>query len=91
MSRLHTPWTYIISEDFGPKRKPRSMFSWLGGDSSKKKNKDVLDSVSEGLRKIYKQKLYPLEEHYKFHEFHSPALGQWLYIYLFHILLLLLL
>ncbi|KAL6741106.1 hypothetical protein Aduo_014395 [Ancylostoma duodenale] len=50
------------------------MFSWLGGDSSKKKNKDVLDSVSEGLRKIYKQKLYPLEEHYKFHEFHSPAL-----------------
>ncbi|VDM65341.1 unnamed protein product [Strongylus vulgaris] len=34
----------------------------------------VLDSVSEGLRKIYKQKLYPLEEYYKFHEFHSPAL-----------------
>ncbi|CAJ0591229.1 unnamed protein product [Cylicocyclus nassatus] len=65
-------------EDFGEqKKKPRSMFSWLGGDSSKKKQKDVglvLDSVSEGLRKIYKQKLYPLEEYYKFHEFHSPAL-----------------
>nr|CDJ88426.1 Dynamin and EF hand domain containing protein [Haemonchus contortus] len=61
-------------EDVIRKRKPKSMFSWLGGDSSKKKNKEVLDSVSEGLRKIYKQKLYPLEEHYKFHEFHSPAL-----------------
>uniref|UniRef100_F1L014 EH domain-containing protein 1 n=1 Tax=Ascaris suum TaxID=6253 RepID=F1L014_ASCSU len=34
----------------------------------------VLESVSEGLRKIYKQKLLPLEEYYKFHEFHSPAL-----------------
>ncbi|WKY11065.1 hypothetical protein Q1695_002976 [Nippostrongylus brasiliensis] len=63
-----------LSQEAGRKKKPKSMFSWLGGDSSKKKNKEVLDSVSEGLRKIYKQKLYPLEEHYKFHEFHSPAL-----------------
>ncbi|VDD94065.1 unnamed protein product, partial [Enterobius vermicularis] len=31
-------------------------------------------SECEGLRKIYKQKLLPLEEHYKFHEFHSPAM-----------------
>lgn len=51
------------------------MFSWLGGDSSKKKNKEVLETVSEGLRKIYKQKLLPLEEFHKFHDFHSPALG----------------
>ena len=36
----------------------------------------VLESVSDGLRKIYKQKLYPLEEFYRFHEFHSPALGR---------------
>lgn len=50
------------------------MFSWLGGDSSKKKHQEVLETVSDGLRKIYKQKLYPLEEYYKFHEFHSPAL-----------------
>ncbi|MFH4975929.1 hypothetical protein AB6A40_002638 [Gnathostoma spinigerum] len=50
------------------------MFSWLGGDSSKKKTQEVLETVSDGLRKIYKQKLYPLEEYYKFHEFHSPAL-----------------
>lgn len=35
----------------------------------------MLETVSDGLKKIYKQKLYPLEEHYKFHDFHSPALG----------------
>lgn len=60
-------------EEVGRKKK-KGMFSWLGGDSSKKKNKEVLETVSDGLRKIYKQKLYPLEEFYKFHDFHSPAL-----------------
>ncbi|VDK77133.1 unnamed protein product [Onchocerca ochengi] len=54
--------------------RPRKMFSWLGGDSSKKKQQQVLETVSDGLRKIYKQKLLPLEEYYKFHDFHSPAL-----------------
>uniref|UniRef100_A0A0N5C7H8 EH domain-containing protein 1-like n=1 Tax=Strongyloides papillosus TaxID=174720 RepID=A0A0N5C7H8_STREA len=49
-----------------------NMFSWL--NSSKKKDTTDLESVAEGLRKIYKQKLYPLEEYYKFHDFHSPAL-----------------
>ncbi|KAL3986155.1 Dynamin family protein [Acanthocheilonema viteae] len=50
------------------------MFSWIGGDSSKKKQQEVLETVSDGLRKIYKQKLLPLEEYYRFHDFHSPAL-----------------
>ncbi|VDM09300.1 unnamed protein product [Wuchereria bancrofti] len=36
--------------------------------------KQVLETVSDGLRKIYKQKLLPLEEYYRFHDFHSPAL-----------------
>ena len=31
-------------------------------------------SVADGLKKLYKQKLFPLEEHYRFHEFHSPPL-----------------
>jgi hypothetical protein len=48
------------------------MFSWLG--KSEKKDQNVLESVSEGLKKIYKQKLFPLEEYYNFHDFHSPAL-----------------
>lgn len=50
------------------------MFSWLGGDDRRKKEPEVYKSVSDGLRQIYKQKLFPLEEHYKFHDFHSPAL-----------------
>lgn len=49
------------------------MFSWLGRDDSKK-NPDVFESVVEGLQKIYKHKLLPLEEHYQFHDFHSPQL-----------------
>ncbi|KAL7073350.1 hypothetical protein ACQ4LE_007199 [Meloidogyne hapla] len=49
------------------------MFSWLG-KNNEKKEQNVLETVSEGLRKIYKEKLYPLEEHYNFHDYHSPAL-----------------
>lgn len=50
------------------------MFSWLGTDDRRKKDPEVFQTVSEGLKKLYKTKLLPLEEHYKFHEFHSPAL-----------------
>ena len=32
-------------------------------------------TVGEGLKKIYKSKLLPLEEAYDFHEFVSPALN----------------
>ncbi|XP_013929814.1 PREDICTED: EH domain-containing protein 3-like [Thamnophis sirtalis] len=48
--------------------------SWLGGDDRRRKDPEVFQTVSEGLKKLYKTKLLPLEEHYKFHEFHSPAL-----------------
>ena len=43
---------------------------------SKKKNSvpDVIDDVSEGLKKIYKEKLAPLEKEYLYNEFHSPLL-----------------
>lgn len=34
----------------------------------------MYENVAEGLRKLYKQKLLPLEEFYKFHDFHSPPL-----------------
>ncbi|XP_041720671.1 EH domain-containing protein 3 isoform X1 [Coregonus clupeaformis] len=50
------------------------MFSWLGTDDRRKKDPEVFQTVSDGLKKLYKTKLLPLEEHYKFHEFHSPAL-----------------
>ncbi|CAI5789256.1 EH domain-containing protein 3 [Podarcis lilfordi] len=50
------------------------MFSWLGNDDRRRKDPEVFQTVSEGLKKLYKTKLLPLEEYYKFHEFHSPAL-----------------
>lgn len=50
------------------------MFSWLGTDDRRRKEPEVFQTVSDGLKKLYKTKLLPLEENYKFHEFHSPAL-----------------
>lgn len=48
------------------------MFSFLSND--KNKNPEVYETVVEGLKSIYKQKLLPLETYYQFHEFHSPKL-----------------
>lgn len=48
------------------------MFSWLSREDHGKQ--DIFDSVTEGLKKIYKTKLLPLEEYYQFHDFHSPKL-----------------
>ncbi|CAK9297322.1 unnamed protein product [Gordionus sp. m RMFG-2023] len=50
------------------------MLKYLSRDEKKKKNTDVFESISEGLKRLYKQKIYPLEKEYKFNEFHSPAL-----------------
>ena len=47
------------------------MPSFWKKDESKK---ELYTSVTEGLRTIYKTKLLPLEEAYRFHEFHSPSL-----------------
>lgn len=38
------------------------MFSWMKQDESRKKTHDVYDSVTVGLRDVYKSKLYPLEK-----------------------------
>ncbi|KHJ46049.1 putative ribosomal protein S23 [Trichuris suis] len=51
-----------------------AMFSFMNSDAKRKKQPEVYVSVTESLKKVYKQKLLPLEEHYKFHEFHSPPL-----------------
>lgn len=49
------------------------MFSWITKDEHKKSAK-VYGNVVEGLKQIYKTKLLPLEQHYLFHDFHSPQL-----------------
>jgi GTPase SAR1 family protein len=52
------------------------MFTWLHKDDKRKKDPTVYASVADGLRQLYKHKLYPLEEHYQFHDFHSPPLDE---------------
>ena len=51
-------------------RYPLDMFT----KNSKPKEAEVYDTVADGLKQLYKNKLYPLEEAYKYHDFHSPAL-----------------
>lgn len=50
------------------------MFSWVNKDTHRKKEPEVYSNVADGLKRLYKQKLFPLEEHHKFHDFHSPQL-----------------
>jgi GTPase SAR1 family protein len=50
------------------------MFSWLSQSNDRKKQPELFINVVEGLKRIYKSKILPLEEHYLFHEFHSPQL-----------------
>lgn len=50
------------------------MFSWVNGDEARKRQPELFMSVVEGLRRIYKKKILPLEEYYMFHDFHSPPL-----------------
>ncbi|NWS40301.1 EHD4 protein, partial [Probosciger aterrimus] len=55
------------------------MFSWLGkqgGGRERGGGTDVVQTVTGGLRDLYLRKLLPLEEHYRFHDFHSPALEE---------------
>ncbi|XP_065715504.1 EH domain-containing protein 2 [Patagioenas fasciata] len=48
------------------------MFSWMR--KNPKKSPETVQTVTEGLKNLYKKKLLPVEEFYRFHDFHSPAL-----------------
>ncbi|XP_074872554.1 EH domain-containing protein 2 [Carettochelys insculpta] len=50
------------------------MFSWM--KKNEKKTPEVIHTVTEGLKDLYKKKLLPVEEFYHFHDFHSPALEE---------------
>nr|XP_015105385.2 EH domain-containing protein 1 [Vicugna pacos] len=70
------PWTGSLPCSDAQQASPvsGSMFSWVSKDARRKKEPELFQTVAEGLRQLYAQKLLPLEEHYRFHEFHSPAL-----------------
>lgn len=51
------------------------MFSWVKQEQGgRNKEGEMYQTVTEGLQTLYTKKLLPLEEHYLFHDFHSPAL-----------------
>lgn len=44
------------------------------GRKNVKKAPEVIHTVTEGLKSLYREKLLPLEQYYGFHDFHSPSL-----------------
>ena len=44
------------------------------GRKNVKKTPEVIRTVTEGLKSLYKKKLLPLEEYYGFNDFHSLSL-----------------
>jgi GTPase SAR1 family protein len=53
--------------------KVKKMYNWLK-QSNASEAQPNFSNVIEGLKRVYKSKILPLEEHYLFHEFHSPKL-----------------
>ncbi|CAH1987332.1 unnamed protein product [Acanthoscelides obtectus] len=62
-----------IDKDEGITNTNGEMFSWLNKVPEVKH--EAFDNVIDGLKSIYKNKMLPLEQHYLFHEFHSPPLN----------------
>ncbi|CAG0897529.1 unnamed protein product [Darwinula stevensoni] len=50
------------------------MLRWMNSDTDREKTPEVYEHVLDGLKKLYKSKILPLETHYHFHDFHSPRL-----------------
>ncbi|KAK1148592.1 uridine diphosphate glucose pyrophosphatase [Acipenser oxyrinchus oxyrinchus] len=70
MTSLMTQHAALVLQ---PGRTPRfSLTQAWEGDAGKRP--ELLQNVSDGLKRLYRTKLLPLEETYRFHDFHSPAL-----------------
>lgn len=50
------------------------MFSWLKKGGARGQPPEAIRTVTSSLKELYRTKLLPLEEHYRFGAFHSPAL-----------------
>lgn len=50
------------------------MFSWLKRGGGRGQQPEAICTVTSALKELYRSKLLPLEEHYRFGDFHSPAL-----------------
>lgn len=52
------------------------MFTWLNNDEGRRKQPQVFNNVLDGLKDMYKKVIFPLEDEYRFSEFHSPSLDE---------------
>ncbi|XP_069042575.1 EH domain-containing protein 2 [Lepisosteus oculatus] len=50
------------------------MSRWGRKGDKARKMPEVIRTVTEGLKSLYRRKLLPLEQYYHFHDFHSPSL-----------------
>lgn len=50
------------------------MFKWLNGDTRRRKDAEVFTNVTEGLQRLYKDKMLPVEKEYLYNQFYSPEL-----------------
>lgn len=50
------------------------MFSWLKRSGARDQQPEAIRTVTTALKELYRTKLLPLEEHYRFGAFHSLAL-----------------
>ena len=51
------------------------MFSWLSRDEGRQKQVEVFNNIVDGIKKLYKRKMLPLEQAYQFGSFHSPYMS----------------
>lgn len=50
------------------------MLNWFKGDSRRGKDKQAFTDITEGLQKLYRSRMLPVELEHDFHSFYSPAL-----------------
>ena len=63
----------MLKFGFDDRGEQLKLAKWLSKDK-RKKGPEVFTSVTEGMKSLYREKLLPLEERYKFHDFHFPQL-----------------
>lgn len=68
-----TTATYVEPEINGSPQSPATS-AWFSSKSSKKVPLSAVTSITDGLKRLYLEKLKPLETTYRFHDFVSPAL-----------------
>ncbi|KNA25803.1 hypothetical protein SOVF_003530 [Spinacia oleracea] len=67
--------TYVEPEINGSPQQSPPTSSWFSSKSSKKIPLSAVTSIVDGLKRLYLEKLKPLETTYRFHDFVSPALA----------------